>query len=151
MPAPEKLRYTHKAMADQILANPGISQGALAAMFGFTPGWVSQVINSDGFQAYLASRREEVLDPLLLATAEERFRGLLVKSINVLQESLATQPSPDVAAKTLEISARALGYGAKQAGGDVNVQFVVALPEKAPSGEAWLASRPVIDVTPARG
>lgn len=146
----KKIAYSHQAMADAILANPGIHQNHLAAMFGYTPGWISQVINSDGFQAYLATRRAEVVDPMLSASVEERLRGLVVKSIDVLQEKLAIEPRADTAAKALEISTRALGYGAKANSGDVNVQFVVALPEKAESNEAWLAARPAIEVQASR-
>ncbi len=35
---PTKLRYTHEAVIDMILAEPGVSQGKLAATFGYTQG-----------------------------------------------------------------------------------------------------------------
>lgn len=158
MPAPEKLNYSHKAMADAIIGTPGISQDRLAAMFGYTPGWVSQVVNSDGFQAYLKTRTEELVDPMLTASVEERLRGLVVKSIDVLQDKLNTDPRADTAAKALEIGSRALGYGAK-AGIEVNQTYVVALPAKSPDARAWLdgvartvegARLPVQDLVPQK-
>ena len=36
----KKLSYTHDAMIDHLVANPAISQGQLAGLFGFTQGWV---------------------------------------------------------------------------------------------------------------
>lgn len=137
MAGPEKLNYTHEAMADAIIQNPGVSQGQLAALFGYSPGWVSQVINSDGFQAFLKTRMSQIVDPMLTASVEERLRGLVVKSIDVLQEKLALDPRADTAAKALEIGTRALGYGAK-AGLEVNTTYVVALPPKSPDTRAWL-------------
>lgn len=133
----QKVRYTHEAMADAILSRPGISQNQLAAMFGYTPGWVSQIINSDGFQAYLESRKELLIDPALRLSIEERLRALVVKGMEVLQESLAMNPNPDTAAKALEIGTRALGYGARKDGTTLNATFVVALPEKAQSSAEW--------------
>lgn len=137
MTAPIRVRYSHQAMADMIIENPAISQNQLASVFGYTPGWVSQVINSDGFQAYLEGRKSELVDPMLRASIEERLRGLMVKSVDVLQERLATDPNTDVALKALEIGSRALGYGARQNNVQVNASFVVALPAKVASSAEW--------------
>lgn len=135
-------------MADLLIANPAISQNAIAAHFGYTPGWVSQVINSDAFQAYLETRREELVNPVIMASVEEKLMALAKKSIDVLQEKLALEPKADTALKSLEVSTRALGYGAKDRGADVNVQFVVALPPKAQNADTWLnAAKQVIEGT----
>lgn len=145
----QKLRYSHEAMADLLLAQPMISQGQVAAYFGYSQGWVSQVINSDAFQAYLSTRKAEIVDPVLTASVEERMKSLAMRSLDVLHEKLALEPKADTALKSLEITTRALGYGAKERS-EVNVNFVVALPAKAESGAAWLkeAGR-VIDAEPA--
>ena len=83
-----KMRYSHDAMVDLIVQNPWISQNELAATFGYTPGWVSQVIASDAFQARLAERKEEVVDPLIRATIEEQFKGLVARSLEILRQKL---------------------------------------------------------------
>lgn len=140
MAGPEKVRYTHEAMADAIIANPAVSQDTLASLFGYTPGWVSQVINSDGFQTYLEKRKEEIVNPVLRLTIEERLKALVVRSTEVLQDALAVAPSAQLALDALNVSVRALGYGAKGANINVeNAQFVVALPSKAKSSEEWAA------------
>jgi len=114
---PAKLRYTHEAVIDMILADPGIRQGKLAAMFGYTQGWLSTVMGSDAFKAKLAERRGELVDPVLALSIEERFRGVVEKSLEVLQEKLS-QPAlgvPDqLALRAAELGAKALGLGGNQ-------------------------------------
>ena len=80
---PTKLRYTHEAVIDMIIAEPGVSQGKLAAMFGYTQGWLSTVMGSDAFKAKLAERRGELVDPVLKLSLDERFRGMVEKSLEV--------------------------------------------------------------------
>jgi len=112
-----KVSYTHEGMIDIIVANPMISQGELAAHFGYTPAWICQVIASDAFQSRLALRREEILDPTIKATVEERFKALVIRSLEILQQKLslpANQIPDNLALRTVELSSRALGYGAKQ-------------------------------------
>lgn len=112
-----RVRYTHEDCVDRILAHPGISQNELAAVYGYSPAWISVVINSDAFQARLAARRGELVDPVLAATLNERFKALTVRSLEVLQEKLA-QPShqvPDqLALQAASLGAKSLGLGLPQ-------------------------------------
>ena len=113
-----RVRYSHEAMAEMLIADPTISQNAIAAHFGRTPAWISIVINSDAFQSYYAARKAEVVDPELVATVRERFQALTVRSLQVLQEKLA-RPSdqiPDnLALKAAELGAKGLGVGGNAA------------------------------------
>lgn len=107
-----KTNYSHDAMIDLIIASPGISQGQLAAHFGYSEGWVSNIIASDAFQAMMAKRREEVIDPMLKATLEERFKGLVVRSLHVLMKKLEQPDVPaNVAIRAAELGAKSLGLG----------------------------------------
>lgn len=111
---PPKIRYSHQAMADLIIANPGIAQNQLAAIFGYTPAWVSTVVNSDAFQALLASRRSELVDPEIAITLNERFHAMTTQSLKVLQDKLARpadQVSDQLALRAAELGAKALGIG----------------------------------------
>tara|TARA_R110000868_G_scaffold215407_1_gene465501 strand:- start:2554 stop:3168 length:615 start_codon:yes stop_codon:yes gene_type:complete len=115
---PAKMRYTHEAMADLIISEPAISQNTLAATFGFTPGWVSTVINSDAFQALLATRREEIINPELIVTVRERFQAVTAQSLRILQDKLARpadQVSDQLALRAAELGAKALGLGGNAA------------------------------------
>lgn len=134
-----KTHYTHKAMIDIILANPVVDQGELARSFGYTEGWISRVLASDAFQQELEQRKSEIVDPLIRASIEERFKALVYRSIDVTLKKLESPTvGADVALEALNISAKALGYGAKPTGPTVNVNSYVALvPPKAASTEEW--------------
>lgn len=135
-----KIRYSHDSMIDQIIANPWVSQGELAKIYGYTEGWVSQVISSDAFQGRLAERKNQIIDPTLRMTVEEGFKAMAKSSLRILLDRL-NQPdnkvSDETALKAAEIAAKALGMGAKGVGVTVNNSFVVAVPQKAASSEDW--------------
>ena len=135
-----RVKYSHDAMIDLLIANPAISQNEIAATFGYTVPWVSRIMNSDAFQARLALRKEELLDPVIVASIEEKFRALASKSLDVVLDKLSVTNSAELGLKALEISAKALGYGARQQNLNVQTNFVVALPGKADSAESWAAA-----------
>jgi len=136
-----KLRYSHEAMIDVIIAEPGIKQNELATKFGVSVPWISRIIGSDAFQASLAKRREELTDPFLVATIEERMQGVAMQSLDVIAEKLALPTiTLDGAMKALDITSKALGFGAKVQNQNVQNNFVVAMPDKAPSAETWAAA-----------
>lgn len=107
-----KIRYSHADMIDTILSNPWVSQGELAQRYGYSQSWVSIVMASDAFQSAFAARREEVVDPALKATLEERFRALTLRSLDRLMNEL-DKPAckPEVMLKAAELGAKSLGIG----------------------------------------
>ena len=112
----KKINYSHAAMADLIIANPGISQNSIAAAFGYSASWVSTVMSSDAFQAYLATRSEELVDPTVRASVEERFKGMVSRSLAILEEKLnkpAWMIGDQFALRSFELATRAAGYGAR--------------------------------------
>lgn len=133
-----KVAYSHDAMIDVILANPRIKHAELAATFGYSVGWISRVIGSDAFQAKLATRKNEIVDPFITATIEERLRGLAIQSLEVVSEKLAAAPTLDGGLKALELATKSLGFGARDRGGPaVQANFVIQMPGKARSAEEW--------------
>lgn len=109
-----KVRYSHDAMIDMIIANPWVSQNKLAEVFGYTPAWVSLVMSSNAFKERLAARKAELVDPALVTSIEERFKALVTRSLEVLQEKLSAPASvvPDgLALRAVELGAKALGLG----------------------------------------
>jgi hypothetical protein len=133
----QRVSYTHDSLIDLIVENPCISQNELAARFGYTPGWVSQVVNSDAFRERLAQRREEVVDPVLRMSLEERIRGVVDKSLPVLLEKLETTGNPNIAIRVLEHGSRALGYGAQQKQAVVVQNYVAIVPPKSLDSASW--------------
>ena len=107
-----KTSYTHDAMIDLLIANPWIKQKELAIHFGYTQAWVSAVFASDAFQAKLAARREEVVNPEMRATLRETTEAIYRQSLERLREKLeAPAVSDSVVLKAMELGARALGIG----------------------------------------
>lgn len=136
----QRVKYTHDALIDMIITNPAVSQGQLASMFGYTQAWLSRVMNSDAFQARLAARKADVVDPQLVLSIDEKLRALASKSLDVVIDKLSTSQNPDTALRALEITSKALGYGARQQNLNVQQNFVVALPPKAASADSWMAA-----------
>lgn len=135
-----RVKYTHDAMIDLVIANPLIHQNELAKAFGYTPAWISRIFGSDAFQARMAERRTEIVNPVLAMGVEDRLAGLAMQSLDVLEQKLQASQNADLAVKCLEITTKAKGYGARQTNVAVQANFVVALPAKAESAEAWAAA-----------
>ena len=145
----KKVHYSHDAMVDLIIAQPSISQNQIAQHFDKTPAWISIIVNSDAFKNRLAERKDEVIDPILRTSLEERIRGCVDLSLQVLQEKLRANPNPNLAVRVLEHGTRALGFGARVPSQAVQViTYVAVVPAKSLSAEAWATEhnpRPVID------
>lgn len=108
----EKVRYTHTDIIDFILAHPGCRQKDIAARYGYTQAWVSQVMSSDAFQSAFAKRRAEVVDPALTLSIDERFRALTIQSLERLHEHLDRPDcKPEIALRAAELGAKSLGVG----------------------------------------
>ena len=142
MPEIQKVRYTHDALIDMVLAQPTLSQGQLAAIFGYTQSWLSIIMNSDAVRERMEARRKEVVDPVLLATTRDRLEALAQKSAEVLLEKMAVSADGNLAVKVLDVTSRALGYGARPAGAQVqvNVAPVAVVPAKELSSGSWMES-----------
>lgn len=133
-----RVTYTHDAMIDVLIANPTISQTELGAKFGYTKGWVSRVLGSDAFQARLAKRKDEIVNPELVQNFEERLQGLANQSLDVIQRKLEATDSSDLAVKALQLSTTALGFGARpQNIAQQTNNYVVALPAKIENEAEW--------------
>ena len=149
MNAIAKVSYTHDAMIDILIQQPAIKQADLARHFGYTQAWVSRVMSSDAFRERLYARRSELVDPGILVTIEQNFEALARQSYAVLSEALEAKPSSEVALRALDLSARALGYGARKDGVTVNQTYVAIMPQKAIDARSWQAEHAPIDVSPS--
>lgn len=132
-----RVSYSHDAMIDAMIENPAISQNELAAKFGYTVPWVSRICNSDAFLARLAQRKADLVDPTIAASLEEKLRALASASLDVVLEKIVMTKNPDLALNAAKLSTTALGFGARQQNIAVQQNFVVPLPAKAESAEAW--------------
>lgn len=136
-----RLSYTHDAMIDLILSNPALSRQEIAAAFGYKAPWVGRVIGSDAFQGRLAERKAQLLDPGILASVEERLRSCAMRSLDVVMEKLDSPGVKDeTALKALDLTTKALGFGARQQSVNVQTNFVVAMPGVTESATDWAAA-----------
>ena len=133
----KRVHYTHDAMIDLLIERPTISQNELAAHFQYSVPWVSRIINSDAFQARLAVRKGDLVDPSLLLTVEERLRALCDQSLGIVMDKLEKTKDADTALKALELSTKALGFGARKTNVTLQQSFVVALPNKVADSGEW--------------
>lgn len=110
------VNYTHKDIIDYVLSNPGVSQNHVAAHFGYSASYLSQLMVSDAFQTEFAARREKMVDPVVAANVKLNFEAMILRSQEILMEKLtlpAHQIPDQLALRALELSSRAAGYGAK--------------------------------------
>lgn len=119
----ERVKYTHDAMIDVVLARPMATQAQIAEHFGYTESWISRIMCSDAFQARLAQRRSELIEPGILLSFEERLKLMASRSVEIITKQLedldmedpeAVAGATNTAFRALEISAKSLGYGARQ-------------------------------------
>ena len=113
----QKLHYTHEAMIDLIIAEPGIYNEEIAERFGYTASWISTVVVSDIFQAKLAARREELVDPELRLSIKTQFSGLLQRSMEILRRKLdvpADKVPDQLAVQVAKMASTSLGFGVKE-------------------------------------
>ena len=111
-PAIAKVSYNHEAMVNMIVAEPWISQNELARRFGMSASWISTIICSDLFQARLAARREDLVDPEVRSSLKLQFEGLLSRSMEVLRHKLDLEPDqvPDrLAVEVAKMAGKNLG------------------------------------------
>lgn len=107
-----KLRYSHIDMIDFIIAHPEVTQNDLAARYGYSASWVSNIMASDAWQAQFAKRRGELVDPGLAHTVDERMRALVLRSQERLMEKLnQAVVSDNTILKALELGAKSIGMG----------------------------------------
>ncbi len=86
-----RLTYTHDAMVDLILQEPTVTHAELAEIFSYSAGWIARVVSSDSFQARLAERKAQLIDPHIARSLNERLRGVTVRAIDIIQEKLSTE------------------------------------------------------------
>ena len=89
-----KCEFSHSAVIDALVVNPRLRLKDLAQMFGYSEGW--------------RQRKIEVLDPTMLATLEDHYKALAMRSVAILQEKLkgpAEGISDDLALKAAALGA----------------------------------------------
>lgn len=105
----QRVRYTHEAIAEFLVTNPTVSQGEIAKVFGYSESWLSQVINSDAFQAYYRKLAEE-RGAIATHTVAAKIAGFASLALDKAMEKLETGSSERFITDSTEQALRALGY-----------------------------------------
>lgn len=104
--------YTPQRMVQLIVDNPEWSLAQLAKHFHRPANWMYLVLATDEFQAALQRRRNEIGNPHITATIEERFRAVALRSSEVLLEEIGKpKVDPTILSKAADVSVKALGLG----------------------------------------
>ena len=109
MSAIKKISYTHDAMIDLILQQPNVTSVELAELFGYSPSWIARILVADSFQARLAQRKSALVDPIVARSLNDRLRAVALRSMDVIEEKLAAEPSAQYAMDALELATQGLG------------------------------------------
>lgn len=132
-----RVKYSHDEMINFIILNPTASQQEVAKQFDYSVAWVSRIMNSDAFHARLAIRKEDLIDPAIVATLEERVRGMVGQSLDILTQKLEQVPTTEMAFRAFELGSKALGFGARPEKVAVQNNFIVKIPSKAADAGQW--------------
>lgn len=111
----KRVRYSHDAMIDHIIANPWLHQRDIAREFQRTEAWISQIFCSDSFKKRLEERKADLVDPAIVESIEKGFESICKLSQSVLMEKIETTRDPKLALATLTVAAKAMGFGAREA------------------------------------
>ena len=105
-----KVSHIHECIINEMIANPTASQKDLCEIFGYSTGWMNRLINSDSFQARLAERRQELMDPEVRTRLNTKLKTVTMQALDQLQQKLsAPESSADLALQSLGVLQATLG------------------------------------------
>lgn len=104
----KKVTYTHEAMIDLILQDPTVRSSELAEVFGYSQAWIARILASDSFQARLAQRKGALVDPIIARSLNTRLRTVAMRSMDIIEDKLAAEPSAQYAMDALEMATMGL-------------------------------------------
>jgi hypothetical protein len=136
---PEKLRPWHEHVIDILIAEPNITQREIAGRLNRSEYWLSIVVNSDAFQQAYKARKAGILDPLLVATVEERLTAVANKAADKLMDRLAMNAafSNKELIETAKMASTALGLGPSKAAGPVQNLYIIPAPVTPVNSTQW--------------
>lgn len=119
----KRLNDVHIQILDYILANPGCTYAQISAVVGYSIGWISQIVNSDAFQAMLAERQIDAWGDIKL-TMKDRVTGVAVVALERLTERLPVEQDISKVSNVADLALKALGFGAKPSASPVGTPSI---------------------------
>lgn len=110
----QKMRIPTHAILDLMIANPFASQNDIAQMSGYTPSWISIMVNSDCFKSELNKRRAELAGVLAVEVQTDitaNLRSAALGGIKKTTELIANSLNLEQVSNATENVLKLLGYG----------------------------------------
>lgn len=110
----EKMRMSHHAIIDLMVAHPFMSQADIAKESGYTPNWISILINSDVFKSELNKRRAELSQILAIEVQTDitaNLRSAALGGIKKTTDLIASSVNLEQVSNATENVLKLLGYG----------------------------------------
>lgn len=114
----EKMRLSHHAIIDLMIANPWMTQVEVAQASGYSANWVSILINSDVFKSEVNRRRKEMDSAITNVMASDiqtditaNLRSMALAGITKTSNLIASSTNLDQVANATEFALKSLGYG----------------------------------------
>lgn len=96
-----------------IVDHPGATHAEIGTAYGRPAGWFATVMVTQEFLQAMEPRRQEISNPAVTNTIQERFQALLLRSVDVLQTKLSVAaPGDALVLEAAKLGVRALGLGA---------------------------------------
>lgn len=107
-----KISPLHEAMVNLVIYEPRLNHGEIAERLGVRREWVGVCLASKVFKERLNERMSDLVDPTLLASISERFEGMLLRLIELINKELGKEDVPiKTTLRAFELVLRASGYG----------------------------------------
>lgn len=125
------ITHVHEAMISFIIAFPQAGLREIADHFGYSPGWVSRLMNSDLFKSRLRERQDETYSQAL-GSLTEKLHAAADVGVEKLTRMLEKSEDPKFVKETTSDVLTRLGFGAPKSpaavavGGTGNQVVVVA-------------------------
>lgn len=103
------IQPVHEAFANYMLINPGCTLREMGAVFGYSQGWISRVINTDMFRAYMAQRQVEV-NSFVAADLPSKLSAAAHIATERMIEVLEKTEDPDLILESFDKVLHRYGY-----------------------------------------
>lgn len=116
----QSVSIKHEMIMDYLMAHPNIRLGDVAASFGITQPWLSQVIHSDAFQLKLREKQGIAFHHTVLPI-REKMLAVAHQALDKIAEQLPMETNVKTLNDVAENVLDRLGYGSKGVATSVQV------------------------------
>jgi hypothetical protein len=104
-----RLTHAHDAILDWLLMNPTATLTQMGEALGYSPPWLSLVINSDLFQAKYAERRQTI-EASIASDIPAKMRVIAQLGLEKLADKIARTQDAEFLLETTDKMLHRLGY-----------------------------------------